>query len=230
MNQPGSSGSLENVAFSESNGAFPSRRELRAQRVSPSKPTAHPAVQPPIQAPRPVRSAPRSKRKSPLTTAVTLIAIPGLFLTAALPAYAFSPPNGQGETVASATHTLATSEAQGVTVAATAVSLRVARDGFTATTPEELASREGEAKAAASADRAAKAARASAAEYAVYGIQAEGDDYPWPYEVTNSQGGNLFTLGYYYRECVDFVAWRLNRGAGTTDPWRWTWRNLTSRR
>ena len=165
-----------------------------------------------------------------MTTAVTLIAIPGLFLTAALPAYAFSPPNGQGETVASATHTLATSEAQGVTVAATAVSLSVARDGFTATTPEELASREGEAKAAASADRAAKAARASAAEYAVYGIQAEGDDYPWPYEVTNSQGGNLFTLGYYYRECVDFVAWRLNRGAGTTDPWRWTWRNLTSRR
>ena len=68
----------------------------------------------------------------------------------------------------------------------------MARDGFTASTPEELASREREAKAAASAERAAKAARASAAEYAVYGIRAEGDDYPWPYAATNSSLSPLF--------------------------------------
>nr|WP_246226945.1 CHAP domain-containing protein [Rathayibacter agropyri] len=35
-------------------------------------------------------------------------------------------------------------------------------------------------------------------------------------------------LGYYYRECVDFVAWRLNRDAGRTSaPWKYTWGNIT---
>jgi len=31
-----------------------------------------------------------------------------------------------------------------------------------------------------------------------------------------------------YGQCVDFVAWRLNRDAGVTGGnWRWTWSNLT---
>lgn len=41
-----------------------------------------------------------------------------------------------------------------------------------------------------------------------------GDDYPYP-------GMPIYTgspLGYYYRECVDFVAWRLNEQSGTTHP------------
>ncbi|WP_448812115.1 CHAP domain-containing protein [Agromyces bauzanensis] len=58
--------------------------------------------------------------------------------------------------------------------------------------------------------------------------QAAGDDYPWPNELTDDQGGTLSPLRYYYRECVDFVAWRLNRDAGVTKaPWKWTWANLT---
>jgi surface antigen len=46
--------------------------------------------------------------------------------------------------------------------------------------------------------------------------------------LSRNQGGGLSPLGYYYRECVDFVAWRLNRDAGTTSaPFRWTWGQLT---
>lgn len=57
---------------------------------------------------------------------------------------------------------------------------------------------------------------------------AAGDDYPWPDELTDEQGGTLSTLGYYHRECVDFVAWRMNRDTGVTQaPWRWTWATLT---
>ncbi|HLP23233.1 MAG TPA: CHAP domain-containing protein [Microbacteriaceae bacterium] len=59
--------------------------------------------------------------------------------------------------------------------------------------------------------------------------QSAGDDYPWWNKRTEHSGGGLSPLGYYYRECVDFVAWRLNRDAGVTGgPWRWVWDNLAS--
>ncbi|MBD8535651.1 CHAP domain-containing protein [Plantibacter sp. CFBP 13570] len=57
---------------------------------------------------------------------------------------------------------------------------------------------------------------------------AAGDDYPWPNEAPDTEGGGLSPLRYYYRECVDFVAWRLNRDAGVTAaPWKWDWSTLT---
>ena len=50
------------------------------------------------------------------------------------------------------------------------------------------------------------------------------NDYPWPTANTDQ----LSPLGYVYRNCTDFVAWRLNRDAGiTTAPWKYTWANLT---
>lgn len=193
----------------------------RRLRALPAAATAAPPT-----APRAGRTT-RGKRRNPFTVVVTLIAIPGIFLTAALPAYAFAP-NGVGGQTESATHAYTTAEAQGVTVAASATGIAIARDSFTATSPEELAQRAKESARAARAAEAAEAARASAAEWAVYGIRAEGDDYPWPYEATDNQGGGLSPLGYYYRECVDFVAWRLNRDAGASGaPWRWTWSSLT---
>ncbi|HSP51375.1 MAG TPA: CHAP domain-containing protein, partial [Cryobacterium sp.] len=145
------------------------------------------------------------------------------FLTAGLPAYAFSP--GGSDTAAT---TSRVAEAQGVTVASGAAAVTVARDGFTATTTDELAQREAEAARAQAAQQSAEAARSTASDFAVYSVQAEGDDYPWYDRATDTQGGGLSPLGYYYRECVDFVAWRLNRDAGSTgSPWTWTWGNLT---
>ncbi|KZX19670.1 CHAP domain-containing protein [Rathayibacter tanaceti] len=65
-------------------------------------------------------------------------------------------------------------------------------------------------------------------EFSTVQTRAVGDDYPWPYETIDDDGGGLSPLGYYYRECVDFVAWRLNRDAGRTSaPWKYTWGNIT---
>ncbi len=59
-------------------------------------------------------------------------------------------------------------------------------------------------------------------------MRAEGDDYQWYNMPTESQGGGFSPFNYYYRECVDFVAWRLNRDAGSTSaPFKWTWSSLT---
>ena len=65
------------------------------------------------------------------------------------------------------------------------------------------------------------------AAYLASGARQLGDDYPWPANLTRPQGGGLSPLNYYYRECVDFVAWRLNRDAGSTSaPFKYTWSNL----
>lgn len=232
MPQPGQTGSPENSSVPLT------RRELRAQRESGETPeqaeatlvvselptaTVKPIVKQ-VAAPAAKPVAPRqqrSKQKSPLTVAFTLLAIPGMFLTAALPAYAFTP--GEGLNVASSAHERTTAEAQGVTVDATAVSIEVARDGFSATTPEQIAAKSAAAAAKKAADEARDSARSAAAAYAVYGIRAEGDDYPWA-----GRTSGLSSLGYVYGQCVDFVAWRLNRDSGSTGgDWRWTWSNLT---
>ncbi|TFD30675.1 CHAP domain-containing protein [Cryobacterium cryoconiti] len=188
----------------------------RPGRLNPVPPQAHRAA-----ASRPVRT---SRVRRPLKIAVTLLAIPGMFLTAGLPAYAFSPAGD----VAS-TSTRVAGETQGVTVASGAAAITVARDGFTATTSEELAQRDADALAAKQAEEAAASTnRSASADFAVYTVRAKGDDYPWFDQATDDQGGGLSPLGYYYRECVDFVAWRLNRDAGSTgSPWSYTWSSLT---
>ena len=233
MIEPGTFGSPEN------HDVFPSRRALRAQRaadeaqgINPAPPEhvtvalvdAAPVAEPaakPAAARSGIRSS-RAKRKNPVVTALTLIAIPALFLTTGLPAYAFSPTGDS--TDAGADHARSTAASQGLTVAAGATTVIVSRDNFSATTEEELTQRAADANRTA----AIEAARASAAQFSVRGVRAEGDDYPWPYETTDADGGGLSPLGYYYRECVDFVAWRLNRDAGSTSGgWRWTWGSLT---
>lgn len=49
------------------------------------------------------------------------------------------------------------------------------------------------------------------------------DDYPWP----DAPEDELSPLRYSYRDCTDFVAWRINRDAGcVAAPWKYTWGNL----
>ena len=84
----------------------------------------------------------------------------GLVATMAIPAYAFAPTDAEHAATASAE--LTQTGAQSVEVAALADTVSVARDGFTATTPEELA-----AAAEAAAVEAATAASAVAAAEAV---------------------------------------------------------------
>jgi surface antigen len=64
--------------------------------------------------------------------------------------------------------------------------------------------------------------------YIKSGALEKGDDYPWFSELSNNQGGGLSPLNYFYRECVDFVAWRLNRDVGSTSaPFVFDWNYLT---
>jgi len=151
---------------------------------------------------------PKSARKNPASVLLTMAAVGGMFAVVALPAYAVNPVE------TTVTGPLAsTIGAQSVEVSADAVSASSARDAFSATTPEELA--------------AANLAAAQAAELAatyVYrdpGPRQAGDDYPW----AGMEG--LSPLRYYYGECVDFVAWRLNRDAGYTGPFKWDWGSMT---
>jgi surface antigen len=133
----------------------------------------------------------------------------GLFAVAGLPAYAYSP----SETTPNAQFA-GTVGAQSVSVAADAITSTAARDGFTATTPEELEQQ----KAAALAESIA-----STYSYRDPGPRQAGDDYPFA-----GQGEGLSPLNYYMGECVDFVAWRLNRDAGySSAPYKWVWSNLT---
>ncbi|MGY4857874.1 CHAP domain-containing protein [Cryobacterium sp. AP23] len=187
-------------------------------RRAPVRPArAYARATPPPVAPRPRATGRIRAARKPMAKLLTLVAIPAIFLTTALPSYAFAP-QGSIAVVSGAT----AEEAQRVTVAAAAAAVTISADGFSATSQAEL----DEAEAALQAELAQKAA--AAAGFAVYGIRAEGDDYPWMGAATESQGGGLSPLGYYYRECVDFVAWRLNRDAGASgSPWKWTWGNLT---
>nr|WP_157497808.1 CHAP domain-containing protein [Leifsonia sp. Leaf325] len=166
-------------------------------------------------------SKPARRRKNPLGAIVALVVVPGLFLTVALPAYAFAPTSGS-EYSESGTHELAVASAQEVDVSSSAAKITVARDGYTAVSGEEIRRQTAEAEAAARAQAAAELA-AQVGTYSVPAQRQEGDDYPWP----GGPVGVLSPLNYEYRECVDFVAWRLNRDAGATGPFRWVWSNLT---
>lgn len=139
-----------------------------------------------------------------------MVAIAGLFSVAALPAYS----------VATIDHPLTASAqpepAQTLKVEE-GIPTILTRDSFSATSEEQLIqARLGAARAA------------NNAAYVASGAQELGDDYPWAYEIPEDQGGGLSPLNYYYRQCTDFVAWRLNRDAGSFQaPWRWVWSNLT---
>jgi len=148
----------------------------------------------------------KGARKNPASVLLTMAAVGGMFAVVALPAYAVSPVETKGAVVSSM-------GAQSVSVSSQSDSLAAARDAFTATTPEELA--------AANAAAAAAQTLASSYVYRDPGPRQAGDDYPW----AGMEG--LSPLRYYYGECVDFVAWRLNRDAGFTGPFKWDWGNLT---
>lgn len=164
---------------------------------------------PPTPARKPARA--RSGRWRAQGSAIATIAVvSGMFATAALPAYAFLERQAPG--------TVRVSEARTQTfeVNAAASVSSLARDAFSATTPEELAAQRAEAARL-------EAAASSSYVFRVPVSNHQGDDYPWAGMV-----GALSPLRYYYGECVDFVAWRLNRDAGVTSaPWLWHWGNMT---
>jgi surface antigen len=161
--------------------------------------------------PRAAATAPRKSgarnRQHPLKMMFVLLVISGFVGGIALPAAALGANNG-GQ--AQSYQTTAESQ-QAFESTATIDIPAVKRDEITATSEAEL-----KAEQISSANLASNLA-------SYPGPRQPGDDYPWP-----NAGNTLSPLGYYYRQCVDFVAWRLNRDAGVTSaPWKWTWSNLT---
>jgi CHAP domain len=153
-----------------------------------------------------------------------VLVVPAIVGTVALPAYALMPGGSGFE--ASGAFSLSVAEAQDLDVSALASGAPVSSDVYSVTTKAELDKQRLEAEQAA---RAAALASRSSGTYGIYTVKAEGDDYPWWDQLPDDYGGGLSPLRYYYRECVDFVAWRLNRDAGVTSaPWKWTWSNLAS--
>ena len=144
--------------------------------------------------------APGGKRQNPLKVLFVLLVISGFVGGIALPAIA-SP-----GTVLQA-GSVTTKGSQSVKVSASIETSKVSRDSVSATSVAELRAEQINAQLIAHAP----------------GPRQPGDDYPW-----RDAGYSLSPLGYNYRQCVDFVAWRLNRDQGITSaPWKWVWSNLT---
>jgi surface antigen len=142
---------------------------------------------------------------------LTVFLVPGIFVGTSIPALAFGTPDS------AVFSKYSTDASQSLDVAAGLEAVSVERSSFDASTEEEIAAAELEAR------YEAYRASASDGKYStVGGPRAPGDDYPW------RGGSGLSPLNYVMGQCVDFVAWRLNGDAGTTrGNYKWVWSNLT---
>jgi len=167
-----------------------------------------------VVAKKPLARRAKRARGNPLRAVASMAVVGGLFAVVGLPAYAQSGLVSNEGVVASASalEETAAASVQSVTVSAELEVVALERDQFEATSPEDLELIR------------AQAALASANEiYAASGARELGDDYPWA-----TAGYTLSPLNYYYRQCTDFVAWRLNRDVGSfSAPFRWSWADLT---
>lgn len=186
--------------------------ERVARAKSPVKPTQSTTMA--VRKPKKTGARPGSVRG----VATMAILVPALLATVALPAYAASS-TSTTDYETSASEQLKAAGAQSVIASDQVADTAISRDLYTATTPDELAERQRQLDAAAAASDATYSVTVGAA-------RQPGDDYPWFDQASDDEGGGLSPLRYYYRECVDFVAWRLNRDAGTpSGGWAYTWGN-----
>jgi surface antigen len=214
--------SVASVVSTEPPG-FASRRQAReagAYRATEAAPAARTAVvrRPKTKSPsKRTRDVVRSDVAKPasrglrhkLSTAGVMTVVAGLFASFTLPA-AFADQGGLAEFAP-----LAEAQTLEVTATTTDASANI-RDSYGVTNAADLRRMYAEA-----------IRQQNLAAYMNSGARELGDDYPWPDQLHRGQGGGLSPLNYYYRECVDFVAWRLNRDAGATSaPFRWVWSNL----
>jgi surface antigen len=186
-------------------------RAPREQHTPAARPAARAAR--PEKAPRDVASSQkRTKLRDRLGAAGVMVLVGGLFVPLALPAYADAGKGG----VATAVVRAHGSQALGVDASLDKTS--TAREDYSATSAEQLR-----------ALYASALRQKNLSAYISSGSSGQGNDYPFVSELSRNQGGGLSPLGYYYRECVDFVAWRLSRDAGSSasGPYRWTWSSLT---
>jgi surface antigen len=216
-------GSRRALRLAEAAAAAHSKR-TPLERPVPAIPTPQPQVKRPevfsyddLARPIPsVKKTPRKKVsfKKRVSSFATILAVAGFFASVCIPAVVAGGGANADSLDAPVAAAKVTSEGLEFESATT---LSAERESFGATTATDLASQRNNALK-----------EANFAAYQASGARELGDDYPWFSELSNNQGGGLSPLNYYYRECVDFVAWRLNRDAGSTSaPFTWDWHNLT---
>jgi surface antigen len=184
------------------------RPEPTSQPTASARAEATPVV--PVAAAVPRRHTVRKR----FSVAGTMVLVGGLFASLTLPAYASADYNAVAADAAP-------EEAQKLALTTASVDVAAAsgdaRDGYEATSAADLKRLYQDA-----------VRQQNLAAYLSSGAMEMGDDYPWATELADYQGGGLSPLNYFYRECVDFVAWRLNRDAGSTAaPFKWVWSSLT---
>jgi surface antigen len=170
-------------------------------------------IETPIEAPSQVVVVVRHPAKKPVAQrifgAFTFVMIPGFLLATSIPAIAAgSTAFGEDTAALLSAPKLAPVEGQSISASVLAAATEVSRSEFTAETHAQIAARQ--------------AAQARAGAYSVVKPQQAGDDYPW-----RASSGGLSPLGYVTRQCTDFVAWRINRDHGTTNPFVYTWSLMT---
>ena len=163
-----------------------------------------------------------ARRNGPIRVFATMLVVPAIFGTVALPAYAIMP-GGPGFE-ASGTFSLSVAQAQDVDVSALATGAPLSSDGYAVTTKAEIEEARLEAEAAEHASWARRARLARLRQLRGLPSRPRATTTRGGTRLPDDYGGGLSPLRYYYRECVDFVAWRLNRDAGVTSaPWKWDW-------
>jgi surface antigen len=167
------------------------------------------------------RRAPQQGRH-PLIVSFTMVITCGLVVAAGLPANASAFEQAEAVVIAPAVAL----ELQTVVVDGAARTTDIERSAFSATTTAELAAQQAAAaKILADAQRASQRASVYGGGGSRLAIQPGDNDYPW---VDAPTGGAFSPLRYVYRQCVDFVAWRLNRDAGSYQaPFKFDWSDLT---
>jgi len=151
----------------------------------------------------------RRARRRPVAAALTLTVVTGVGVVSVLPAYGFAAA-AEGST-APATSSVAT---QGgvVPVSVVLADATSSRDAFASQSPELP-------KVEPVISYRSAAAKVSPTVQEGY----IGDDYPF-----KGLGLGMSSLSYGLQNCTDFVAWRLNRDAGSRGaPWLMPWSYLT---
>jgi surface antigen len=197
------------------------RYSTRGRQMMSAKNARHASVLtevPALTAPRP--RAPQ-KGKNPFTVVFTMLITGGLIAAAGLPAYASAFERAETVTAAPAEKL----ETQTVVVDGSAATSDIARVAFSATTTAELAKQKKDAARALAASLRTTQRFSALSSSVGTVVQSGENDYPWADAPT---GGAFSPLRYVYRQCVDFVAWRLNRDAGSTQaPFKYDWGYLT---
>jgi hypothetical protein len=195
--------------------AEPSRRRSRRDPGASTRPSSRPVAAAVPRTPSASASSRPSLRKR-LSAAGTMVLVGGLFVSLTLPAYASNDYSG-GELAEPAAAKIGAQTLALDDTAIEAASTIEARDGYETTSAVELRRLYRDALR-----------QQRLQEYLASGAMAMGDDYPWAAELGMAQGGGLSPLNYFVRQCTDFVAWRLNRDAGSTHaPFKYTWSYLT---